>query len=132
MKTLVIVLVIFSYINAFSQQLGYMRSFNKIDEDSYFITINSEEEAVKKHQEILDMNGIDTTFTSYQWGDNPLVFSYFKLDPNSDEVVITFIFPHKGKYDIWFMEIYDEDTYFIDVLDRNGETVQLKYIKPLK
>lgn len=130
MRKLIIAVLLLGSTTAFGQQLGYMRDFKKIDENSYMMTLKTEQEAVKMHQTILDLNGIDTTFTKYEWGNNPVVFSYFKLDPNSDEVVVTFIFPHKGKYDVWFMEIKDEDTYFIDVVDMYGESVQLKYIKP--
>lgn len=126
MKRLIILaLAIIGISSAFTQQLGYMRDFEKIDKDCYMLSFDSEEEAIRKHSEILDLNGLDTTFTKYDRGNNPVVFSYFKIDPNSKEIVATFIFPKEGKFDVWFMEVKDQDTHFIDVVDKNGELIEL-------
>jgi hypothetical protein len=131
MKRLIILaLAILGISSAFTQQLGYMRDFEKIDKDCYMLSFDSEEEAIRKHSEILDLNGLDTTFTKYDRGNNPVVFSYFKIDPNSKEIVATFIFPKEGKFDVWFMEVKDQDTHFIDVVDKNGELIELIYKKP--
>jgi hypothetical protein len=44
--------------------------------------------------------------------------------------VATFIFPHEEYFDVWFMEVEDQDTHFIDVIDKNGDPIELIYIKP--
>jgi hypothetical protein len=131
MKWLIILaLEILGISLAFTQQLGYMRDFEKVEKDCYMLSFDSEEDAIRKHSEILDLNGLDTTFTKYDRGNNPVVFSYFKIDPNSDEVVATFILQKDGKFDVWFMEVEDQDTHFIDVVDKNGDLIELIYKKP--
>jgi hypothetical protein len=107
-----------------------MRDFEKVEKDCYMLSFDSEEDAIRKHSEILDLNGLDTTFTKYDRGNNPVVFSYFKIDPNSDEVVATFILQKDGKFDVWFMEVEDQDTHFIDVVDKNVDLIELIYKKP--
>ena len=131
MKRLIILaLAILGISSAFTQQLGYMRDFEKVEKDCYMLSFDSEEDAIRKHSEALDLNGLDTTYTKYDRGNNPVVFSYFKIDPNSDEVVATFILQKDGKFDVWFMEVEDQDTHFIDVVDKNGDLIELIYKKP--
>lgn len=115
---------------AFTQRLKSVRGFDRIDKDCYFKRCDTENEAIRSHSLMLDFNGLDTTFTKYDKGNNPVVFSYFKLDKSSDKIVATFIFPHEGYYDVWFMEVEDQDTHFLDVIDKNGDPIELIYIKP--
>lgn len=131
MRGLGIVAALVLGINAaFTQQLGYMRDFEKIEKDCYFLRFDTEDEAISKHSKILDLNGIDTNFTKYDRGNNPVVFSYYKLNQKSNKIVSTFIIFHKGKFDVWFMEIEDKDTHFANVIDNTGSTVELIYVKP--
>lgn len=117
---------------ACTQEFKSMRGFDKIDKDSYFKRCVTEEEAIKSHSSMLDFNNLDTTFTKYDRGNNPVVFSYFKLNQSSDKIVATFIFPWDGYFDVWFMEVEDRDTHFIDVIDKNGDLIELIYEKPKK
>lgn len=130
MGRLVIVMLALGANIAFTQQLGYMRDFDKVDKDCYFKRFDTEEEAIRKHSEILDLNGIDTNYTRYERGNNPIAFSHYKIDPNSRKIVATFIILHEEKYDVWFMEINDKSTHFAEVIDNTGAPVQLIYIKP--
>jgi len=115
---------------AFTQRLKSTRDFDKIEKDCYFKRCMTEEQAIRLHSLMLDFNGLDTTFTRYDRGNNPVVFSYFKLDKSSDKIVATFIFPHDEYFDVWFMEVEDQDTHFLDVIDKNGDPIELIYIKP--
>jgi hypothetical protein len=130
MGRLVVAIMLLGSMTAFSQQLGYMRDFEKIDKDCYFLRFDTEEEAIRKHSYVLDMNGLDTNYTIYERGNNPIAFSYYKIKPNSNKVVVTFILLHNGKYDVWFMEVDDKDTHFADVIDNTGAPIELIYIKP--
>lgn len=130
MGRLLVALMLLGSMTAFTQQLGHMRGFEKVDKYCYFLRFDTEEEAINKHRQVLDLNGIDTTYTEYDRGNNPIAFSYYKIDPNSDRVVTTFIILHNGFYDVWFMEIEDKDTHFADVIDKTGEPVQLIYMRP--
>ena len=131
MRGLVIVAAFVLGINAaFTQQLGYMREFKKIEKDCYFLRFDTEYEAIRKHSETLDLNGIDTSFTKYDRGNNPVVFSYYKLNEKSNKIVSTFIILHDDKFDVWFMEIDDKDTHFANVIDNTGSAVELIYLRP--
>lgn len=109
-------------------QLAYMRGFKKLDDNSYLLTLKDPVEAIHKYNYVLDMNGMDTT-TVYDITKNPVDFGFFKKDPNSDKIIMCFFLRKDNKYDLLFGEIEDEDTYFFDVIDENGEVTELKYIK---
>ena len=115
---------------ALAQNLGYMRGFEKLDNNDYYLRCNSEEEAIQKYMTVWDMNNIDTTRINFYRGDNPVANGYFKIDKTSNKVISSFIIKQDEFYDIWFVEIEDKDTYFMDVLDKNGDIHQITYIKP--
>lgn len=127
---LIITSLLFAVSVAFTQDLQHMQDFKKVKKNSYFMQFSSEEEAIRKHSEILDLNDIDTNYTIYDRGNNPIAFSYFKLNPKSNKVLVTFVFRQVDFYEVHFMEIIDKDTYFVDLIDKNGESVQLIYLKP--
>lgn len=128
MGRLVIAMMALSANMAFGQRLQFVDDFKKVGRDSYVLTFDSEEDAIRKHSYVLDMNGIDTNYTAYTRGDNPVVFSYYKLSKN--KVMATFIIRQIDKYDVCFIETDDKDTYFVDVIDNSGAPVQLIYLKP--
>ena len=128
MGRLAVVVMLLGSISAFGQRLQFVDDFKKVGRDSYVLTFDSEEDAIRKHSYVLDMNGIDTNYTAYTRGDNPVVFSYYKLSKN--KVMATFIIRQIDKYDVCFIETDDKDTYFVDVIDNSGAPVQLIYLKP--
>lgn len=109
-------------------QLSHMRGFKNLGDDSYLLTLKDPIEAIHKYNYVLDMNGMDTTKV-YDITKNPIDFGFYKKDPNSDKVIMCFFLRKNGKYDLLFGEIPDENTYFFDVVDENGEVTELKYIK---
>ena len=127
-KVLAVVVMLLGSMSAFGQRLQFVDDFKKVGRDSYVLTFDSEEDAIRKHSYVLDMNGIDTNYTAYTRGDNPVVFSYYKLSKN--KVMATFIIRQIDKYDVCFIETDDKDTYFVDVIDNSGAPVQLIYLKP--
>lgn len=128
MGRLVIVVMLMVSMSAFTQRLQFVDDFRRVGRDSYVLTFDNEEDAIRKHSYVLDMNGIDTNYTVYTRGDNPVVFSYYKL--SKGKVMATFIIQQNDKYDVCFIETDDEDTYFVDVIDNSGAPVQLIYLKP--
>ena len=109
-------------------QLSHMRGFKNLGDDSYLLTLKDPIEAIHKYNYVLDMNGMDTTKV-YDITKNPIDFGFYKKDPDSDKVIMCFFLRKNGKYDLLFGEIPDENTYFFDVIDENGEVTELKYIK---
>jgi hypothetical protein len=105
-----------------------MRGFKKLDDNAYLLTLKDPVEAIHKYNYVLDMNGMDTTKV-YDITKNPIDFGFYKKDPNSDKIIMCFFLRKDNKYDLLFGEIEDEDTYFFDVVDENGEVTELKYIK---
>ncbi len=130
MSRLVIMAMLMLSSTVYSQRLGYMRRFEKLDDNTYFLRVQSEEEAIQKYMTVWDMNNIDTTRIHFYRGDNPVANGYFKVDKSSNEVVVSFIIKQNYEYDIWFMNIEDKDTHFLNVEDKNGNDYQLNYIKP--
>jgi hypothetical protein len=128
MKEILILAFIFLIkINSFGQ-LAYMRGFKNLGDDSYLLTFKDPVEAIHKYNYVLDMNGMDTSKV-YDITKNPIDFGFFKKDPNSDKVIMCFFLKKDKKYDLLFGEIEDENTYFFDVVDENGDVTELKYIK---
>jgi hypothetical protein len=115
-------------VNIAFGQLAYMRGFKNLGDDSYLLTLKDPVEAIHRYNYVLDMNGMDTTKV-YDITKNPIDFGFFKKDPNSDKVIMCFFLKKNGKYDLLFGEIEDENTYFFDVVDENGEVTELKYVK---
>ena len=109
-------------------QLSHMRGFRNLGDDSYLLTVKDPVEAIHRYNYVLDMNGMDTSKV-YDITKNPIDFGFYKKDPNSDKVIMCFFLRKDGKYDLLFGEIPDENTYFFDVIDENGEVTELKYIK---
>jgi hypothetical protein len=130
MGRLVIAILLLNSSIALTQRLAYMRGFERLDENTYFLRCSSEEEAIKQYMTVWDMNNIDTTRINFYRGDNPVANGYFKVDKSSNQVVSSFIVKHNYDYDIWFMQIEDKDTHFLNVEDKNGDIKQLTYIKP--
>lgn len=130
MGRLVIVAMLMTSMTALTQNLGGMRGFEKLDNNDYFLRCSSEEEAIQKYMTAWDLNNIDTTRINIYRGDNPVASGYFKIDKSSNKVISSFIVKHNYDYDIWFVEIEDKDTYFMDVLDKNGNIYQITYRKP--
>jgi hypothetical protein len=115
-------------VNIAFGQLAYMRGFKNLGDDSYLLTLKDPVEAIHRYNYVLDMNGMDTTKV-YDITKNPIDFGFFKKDPNSDKIIMCFFLKKNGKYDLLFGEIEDENTYFFDVVDENGEVTELKYVK---
>ena len=109
-------------------QLSHMRGFKNLGDDSYLLTVKDPVEAIHRYNYVLDMNGMDTSKV-YDITKNPIDFGFYKKDPDSDKVIMCFFLRKNGKYDLLFGEIPDENTYFFDVIDENGEVTELKYIK---
>ena len=109
-------------------QLSHMRGFKNLGDDSYLLTVKDPVEAIHRYNYVLDMNGMDTSKV-YDITKNPIDFGFYKKDPDSDKVIMCFFLRKNGKYDLLFGEIPDENTYFFDVVDENGEVTELKYIK---
>jgi hypothetical protein len=127
MKKLILTVALFCSTSMFAQ-LSHMRGFKNLGDDSYLLTLKDPVEAIHRYNYVLDMNGMDTTKV-YDITKNPIDFGFFKKDPNSDKVIMCFFLKKDGKYDLLFGEIPDENTYFFDVVDENGEVTELKYIK---
>ena len=115
-------------VNIAFGQLAYMRGFKNLGDDSYLLTLKDPVEAIHRYNYVLDMNGMDTSKV-YDITKNPIDFGFFKKDPNSDKIIMCFFLKKNGKYDLLFGEIEDENTYFFDVVDENGEVTELKYVK---
>lgn len=130
MGRLVIVILLLNSSISLTQNLGGMRGFEKLDNNDYFLRCSSEEEAIRRRNFVMDFNNIDTMRLNYYRGDNPVATNYFKIDKSSNKVISSFIVKHNYDYDIWFVEIEDEDTYFMDVVDKNGDIKQLTHRKP--
>lgn len=126
-KLLAVVMVTLGVNIAFGQ-LAYMRGFKNLGDDSYLLTLKDPVEAIHRYNYVLDMNGMDTTKV-YDITKNPIDFGFYKKDPNSNKVIMCFFLKKNGKYDLLFGEIEDENTYFFDVVDENGEVTELKYVK---
>jgi len=109
-------------------QLSHMRGFKNLGDDSYLLTVKDPVEAIHRYNYVLDMNGMDTSKV-YDITKNPIDFGFYKKDPDSDKVIMCFFLRKNGKYDLLFGEIPDENTYFFDVVDENGDVTELKYIK---
>lgn len=130
MGRLVIVVMLMTSMTALTQNLGGMRGFEKLDNNDYYLRCSSEEEAIRRRNFSMDYNNIDTMRLNYYRGDNPVALNHFKIDKSSNKIITSFIIKEDEFFDIWFIEIDDEDTYFTDVVDKNGNIYQLKYIKP--
>lgn len=128
MFKLLAVAVVTLGVNIAFGQLAYMRGFKNLGDDSYLLTLKDPVEAIHRYNYVLDMNGMDTTKV-YDITKNPIDFGFYKKDPNSDKVIMCFFLKKNGKYDLLFGEIEDENTYFFDVVDENGEVTELKYVK---
>lgn len=109
-------------------QMTNMQGFKKLDDNSYVITIKDPVEAIHKYNYVLDKNGADTNKV-YDITKNPVDFGFFKKDSSSNIVTVCFFLHNKGKYDLLFGEIEDENTYFFDVIDEKGEVIGLTYEK---
>ncbi len=130
MGRLVIVILLLNSSIALTQNLGGMRGFEKLDNNDYYLRCSSEEDAIRRRNFSMDYNNIDTMRLNYYRGDNPVALNHFKIDKLSNKIITSFIIKEDEFFDIWFIEIDDEDTYFTDVVDKNGNIYQLKYIKP--
>lgn len=128
MKNLIIFIFMLSCSTLFGQ-LAYMRGFQKLEDGSYLLTTKDSLEAIHKYNYVLDMNGADTSKT-YDLTKNPIDFGFFKKDENSDKVIMCFFLRRENEYDLLFGEIPDKNTYFFDVIDENGDILELKYEKP--
>lgn len=128
MFKLLAVVVVTLGVNIAFGQLAYMRGFKNLGDDSYLLTLKDPVEAIHRYNYVLDMNGMDTTKV-YDITKNPIDFGFYKKDPNSNKVIMCFFLKKNGKYDLLFGEIEDENTYFFDVVDENGEVTELKYVK---
>jgi hypothetical protein len=128
MFKLLAVAVVTLGVNIAFGQLAYMRGFKNLGDDSYLLTLKDPVEAIHRYNYVLDMNGMDTSKV-YDITKNPIDFGFYKKDPNSDKVIMCFFLKKNGKYDLLFGEIEDENTYFFDVVDENGEVTELKYVK---
>ena len=115
---------------ALTQNLGGMRGFEKLDNNDYYLRCSSEEEAIRRRNFSMDYNNIDTMRLNYYRGDNPVALNHFKIDKSSNKIITSFIIKKDEFFDIWFVEIEDKDTYFMDVEDKNGDIHQITYIKP--
>ncbi len=109
----------------FGQVLG-LSGFEVFDDGSFKMTVNTDEEAVRKYQAIIHANGFDTTGINVAWGNNPIIFDSFKSEVKG-MVNIGIVVKHEDKYDILFATVPNKKNKFFEVLDKDGVIVELIY-----
>lgn len=128
MGRLAVVVMLMVSMSSFTQDLGYMRDFEKGKNGLYEMTFKDVREAIHKYNYVLDMNGSDTNYIIYNVSRNPIDFGYFSNNPNSDNVIVSIFLRDGNKYKIMFTEIDGTvDKYFFDVTDHNGVETELYY-----
>lgn len=128
MGRLAVVVMLMVSMSSFTQDLGYMRGFEKGKNGLYEMTFKDVREAIHKYNYVLDMNGSDTSDIIYNVSRNPIDFGYFSNNPNSDNVIVSIFLREGNKYKIMFTEIDGTvDKYFFDVTDHNGVETELYY-----
>jgi hypothetical protein len=91
----------------------------------------SKEEAVESHKQVLDMNGLDTSFTDVDWEMDTPIFSHLSFFENKKKVMVTFVTSNDdGGYSSVFMEcknvrfeLFESDGYMLEydpVVARNS------------
>lgn len=130
MKKLILTVALFCS-TALNAQMKYLDGFEK-EKFGYVKTFFTLEEAIKVYSYIMDKNGVDTLNSQYNKDKNPVIFDYFKFDPNSNKVNIGVIISYNGLFDVLFTTIKDQDTVLFAVKDENGELLDLIYRKPIE
>ena len=91
----------------------------------------TKEEAVESHKQVLDMNGLDTSFTDVDWEMDTPIFSHMPFLGNKKKVMVTFVTSNDdGGYSSVFMEcknvkfeLFESDGYMLEydpVVARNS------------
>jgi hypothetical protein len=127
MKKLILTVALFCS-TALNAQMTNLDGFEK-SKLGYTKTFFTLEEAIKVYSYVMDKNGVDTLNSRYNRDKNPVIFDYFKLDPNSKKVNIGVIIYYNGVYDVLFTTIKNQDTVLFPVKDENGELIDLIYKK---
>jgi hypothetical protein len=129
MQNLIITAMLLINMTAFTQIIG-LSSFEVRDDGTFRRRFDTEQEAIKKYQEVIHMNGFDTLNISFHNGENPVVFDSFIKD-NRKVVNIGTIVRYDYGYDILFFTITNKETHLMTVLDNDGNEVYLIYKKKL-
>jgi hypothetical protein len=124
-KVVSLSLLLMVSIQSFSQLKG-MSGFEVFDDGSFSTTVKTEQEAIARYRSVIDANGVDTTSMVIYWGNNPVVFDSFKSETKG-MVNIGVIVRYKGKYDILFIPIKKKKNHLFDVIDNEGNIVELIY-----
>jgi hypothetical protein len=124
-KVVTLGLMLIISITSFSQLKG-MSGFEVFDDGSFSTTVKTEQEAIERYRSVIDANGVDTTSMIVHWGNNPLIFDSFSSDIKG-MVNLGIIVKFEGKYDILFVTIKKKRNHLFDVIDNEGNIVELIY-----
>jgi hypothetical protein len=124
-KVVTLTLMLMFSITSFSQLKG-MSGFEVFDDGSFSTTVKTEQEAIARYRSVIDANGVDTTSMVIHWGNNPLIFDSFSSETKG-MVNIGVIVKFEGKYDILFIPIKKKKNHLFDVIDNEGNIVELIY-----
>jgi hypothetical protein len=124
-KVVTLGLMLIISITSFSQLKG-MSGFEVFDDGSFSTTVKTEQEAIARYRSVIDANGVDTTSMIVHWGNNPLIFDSFSSDIKG-MVNLGIIVKFEGKYDILFVTIKKKRNHLFDVIDNEGNIVELIY-----
>ena len=124
-KAVTLTLMLMFSITSFSQLKG-MSGFEVFDDGSFSTTVKTEQEAIARYRSVIDANGVDTTSMVINWGNNPLIFDSFSSDIKG-MVNLGIIVKFEGKYDILFVTIKKKRNHLFDVIDNEGNIVELIY-----
>ena len=124
-KVVTLTLMLMFSITSFSQLKG-MSGFEVFDDGSFSTTVKTEQEAIARYRSVIDANGVDTTSMVINWGNNPLIFDSFSSDIKG-MVNLGIIVKFEGKYDILFVTIKKKRNHLFDVIDNEGNIVELIY-----
>ena len=124
-KVVTLTLMLMFSITSFSQLKG-MSGFEVFDDGSFSTTVKTEQEAIARYRSVIDANGVYTTSMIVHWGNNPLIFDSFSSDIKG-MVNLGIIVKFEGKYDILFVTIKKKRNHLFDVIDNEGNIVELIY-----
>lgn len=124
-KVVTLGLMLIISITSFGQLKG-MSGFEVFDDGSFSTTVKTEQEAIARYRSVIDANGVDTTSMIVHWGNNPLIFDSFSSDIKG-MVNLGIIVKFEGKYDILFVTIKKKKNHLFDVIDNEGNIVELIY-----
>ncbi len=124
-KVVTLTLMLMFSLTSFGQLKG-MSGFEVFDDGSFSTTVKTEQEAIARYRSVIDANGVDTTSMIVHWGNNPLIFDSFSSDIKG-MVNLGIIVKFEGKYDILFVTIKKKKNHLFNVIDNEGNIVELIY-----